>query len=137
MRARRAGGFTLLEILVAFIVLAVLGGAMLQLFQGSLRNVALAAEYSDAALLARAKLAEFESRAGLLPGSEEGVFDTGYRWHAELQPHLEDETEPAPDAVLQALRLDLVISWGEADDQRSYAVQTLLLTPRAAGWPEP
>ena len=140
--AARARGFTLLEILVAFVVIGVLGGAMLQLFQGSLRNVALSAEYTGAALLARSKLAEFEARGTLQAGVEEGDTGEGYRWRAELTPHFPEggaetaqevlsETPPEapPESPLEALRLTLTMSWGEDAETRDYVVETVLLTP--------
>jgi general secretion pathway protein I len=126
--ATRRRGFTLLEILAAFIVLAVAGGALLQLYQGSLQNVALAAEYSEAALLARSKLAELEARAEVVPGEEQGEFDERYRWQLTLTPYLEADGSAPPEARLQAMHLDLAVSWGEGGDERRYGVETLLLT---------
>jgi general secretion pathway protein I len=132
--AARARGFTLLEILVAFVVIGVLGGAMLQLFQGSLRNVALSAEYTEAALLARSKLAEFEARGTLRAGVEEGEAGQGYRWRAELVPYfperdVESAQEAQPESPLEALRLTLTMSWGDDAETRDYVVETVLLTP--------
>ncbi len=133
-RAARSRGFTLLEILVAFVVIGVLGGAMLQLFQGSLRNVALSAEYTEAALLARSWLAEFEARGTLRAGVEEGESGRGYRWRAELAPYVperdaEPAQEPQPESPLEALRLTLTMSWGDDAETRDYVVETVLLTP--------
>jgi general secretion pathway protein I len=131
--AARGAGFTLVEILVAFVVIGVLGAAMLQLFQGSLRNVALSAEYTEAALLARSKLAEFEAREALQAGVEQGETGLGYRWRAELSPlaTVDPEgaiTETAPESPVEALRLTLTLSWGGEGDARDYVVETVLLT---------
>jgi general secretion pathway protein I len=130
----RERGFTLLEILVAFVVIGVLGGAMLQLFQGSLRNVALSAEYTEAALLARSRLAEFEARGVLEAAVEEGEAGQGYRWRAEIVPYFSEQgaepvQEPAPEALLEAFRLTLTMSWGDDPDARDYVVETVLLNP--------
>ena len=134
----RGRGFTLLEILVAFVVIGVLGSAMLQLFQGSLRNVALSAEYTGAALLARSKLAEFEARGTLQAGIEEGEAGEVYRWRAEITPHFsergaETAQETLPESPLEALRLTLTMSWGEDVETRDYVVETVLLTPAQLG----
>ena len=83
-----ARGFTLLEILVAFIVLAVAGGALLHLYQGGLQNIALSSEYTRAALLARSKLAELDARAEVTAGIEQGSFDDDYRWEIEFRPYV-------------------------------------------------
>ena len=125
---RRGAGFTLLEILAAFIVLAVLGGALLQLFQGGLQNVALASEYTEAALLARSKLAELDARADVTAGEEQGAFDDRYRWQLTLSPYVEADDGPPPAAGVEALHLELAVLWGAAADQRRYRVESLLLT---------
>ena len=125
---RRQRGFTLLEILVAFIVLAILGGALLQLFQGGLQNVGLSSEYTQAALLARSKLAELEARAELSPGEEEGAFDDRFRWRLAISPYLEADGSVPPESAVQAMQLELDVLWGEAADERSYRVASLLLT---------
>jgi general secretion pathway protein I len=127
---RRHRGFTLLEILAAFIVLAVVGGALLQLYQGALQNVSLSAEYSEAALLARSKLAELEARADVAAGEEQGAFDDErYRWQLTLTPYLEPDGNPPPEAQVQAMHLELAVLWGEGEDERRYALESLLLTP--------
>jgi general secretion pathway protein I len=129
-------GFTLLEILVAFIVLAIVGGALLQLFQGGMRNITYASEYSHAALLARSKLAELEARSDLLEGEEEGSFDEQYRWRLVLVRYIDPATGEPPQAPLEALQATLSIAWGEGDETREYAVDTLLLAaPAEEGGP--
>ncbi len=127
-RSRRVRGFTLLEILVAFIVLAVAGGALLQLFQGGLQNLTLAAEYTQAALLARSKLAELDARAEVSASSEEGSFDDQFRWEVTLQPYVDADGATPPEAGVQAMQLELTVLWGAGPDERRYAVQSLLLT---------
>ena len=95
MRRRRQKGFTLIEILVAFVVLAVVGGALLELFQGGLRNIGLSGEYSHASLLARSKLSELRSRSQLPMGESSGTFDDTYEWQMTVEPYV-DENGEAP-----------------------------------------
>ena len=130
---RRNSGFTLLEILVAFIVLAIAGGALLQLFQGGLRNVAHASDYSRAALHALSKLAELEARSDLIEGEEAGSFDDDYHWRLSLTGYVEPEGGPPPAAGLKPLQATLTVVWGDGDDQRSYRVDTLLLAASESG----
>ena len=51
-----AAGFSLLEVLVAFVILALVGTALFQLFGGALNNASAADEYSRAALFAESRL---------------------------------------------------------------------------------
>ena len=122
---RRARGFTLLEILVAFTLLALLGGTLLQLFQGGLRNIDSSDKISHAALLARSKLAELQSVKALAIGQQSGRFNEEYHWRLELQPYTSENGKSLPPANLRALHATLDILWS---NQGRYRVQTLLLS---------
>src|ERR1700690_801183 len=53
----RAAGFSLLEVLAAFVILALVGTALFRVFSGALGNVAASDEYSRATLYAESRLA--------------------------------------------------------------------------------
>ena len=134
-RRRRSRGFTLVEILVALAVLGVVGGALLQLFHGSLRNVALSADYSRAALLARSKLAELEAREVFVTGEEQGRFDDHYHWYLRTVDYAESEEAPSTPGPLAPLAVSLSVGWHDGDTERWYTVQTLLLARATSRWP--
>ena len=123
---RRTGGFTLVEILVALTLFAVVGGALLQLFQSGLRNSRLANDYTHAALLARSKLTELQAHTHLRPGDLSGHFDGGYRWQAVLEEQA--TADPATPRSLMPLTLKLTVSWGDGGEERSFDLRSLLLT---------
>jgi prepilin-type N-terminal cleavage/methylation domain-containing protein len=74
----RDAGFTLLEVLVALVVLSTTVVAALQLFGGGLRLARTAGDHSEAALLASAKLSDLEP-GPLTEGQTDGT-DGPYRW---------------------------------------------------------
>lgn len=123
---RLARGFTLIEILVALTLFAVVGGSLLQLFQSGLRSTRLAGDQVHAVLLARSKLSELQAYDGLQPGVLSGDLGDSYRWEAVLNtnPHYDSPESSA----LQPLNLKLTITWGEATEQRSFEIHSLLLT---------
>lgn len=123
---RRMHGFSLLEVLVAFIVLGVLGGTLLQFFQGSLRNVSRSAEYTHATLLARSRLAELEAIHDLRPGSYQGEYPDGYRWQLNLSPYA--TAGDSADSKLTGLYAELQIGWGLPGNDRQLEFTTLLLS---------
>ncbi len=88
MRMRRSSpesGFTLLEVLVAFAVLAVMIVPILQVFGGGLGTTETARAYTTATLLARSKLAEVGVAETLAEGEMTGTFDVpGYRWRCSI-----------------------------------------------------
>jgi general secretion pathway protein I len=120
-------GFTLLELLVALVVLAVVGGALLELFDGGLRNVGQSADYTYAALLARSKLAELETLESFPPAAE-GRFDERFYWRLLSADFVDaDSTEPPKDAI-RPVRVALAVAWNDGGSVRSYTVETLFLS---------
>ncbi len=119
-------GFTLIEILVALTLFAVVGGTLLQLFSQGLRSARIAGEHEHAVLLARSKLTELQAYTQLRPGSYSGNFDNGYRWRADLIPA--DIAVSGENAHLYGLDLDLTVSWGDTGGKRDFVLQSRLLT---------
>lgn len=125
----RSAGFTLLEILVAFVLLGLVGGSLLELFQGGMRTIALSDEYSRAALLARSKLAELQAQATLDEGEINGDFDADYRWQLTVRPYEGSELDPLPEVKgVAPMFVELDIIWGEGRDQRDFRLTTLGLS---------
>jgi len=116
-------GFTLLEVLVALVVLATTVVAVLQLFGGGLRLARAAGDHADAALLASAKLADLEP-GPLTEGSTEGT-DGPYRWtrRVTLDPALLPVQPDTPEAMLIRLaRVSVEVQWGQG---RRFELATL------------
>ncbi|MCB1801374.1 MAG: type II secretion system protein [Gammaproteobacteria bacterium] len=122
---KRADGFTLLEILVALTLFAVLGGVLLQLFHSGLRNTRIATEHTHAALLARSKLNELLAYEDLQPGVFDGELANGYRWRSTLS---ESEDVSAAGTLPGLLELTIEIEWGEPGDERTVSLNSLLLS---------
>lgn len=127
---RTVRGFTLLEILVALTLFAVVGGTLLQLFQSGLRTARLAGDRTHAVLLARSKLVELQAYTHLEAGTLSGTFDDDYHWQAVLSPL--PDLESGEPRLLQALDLNLTVTWGEGGDQRSFTLHSLLLSQQVA-----
>jgi len=77
----------LLEVLVAFTILAVGLVALLRAFSSGLRGLDAAETASIAVQHARSKMAEIGSAIPLEPGAEEGAFEDGFRWRVTIEPH--------------------------------------------------
>lgn len=123
---KNARGFTLIEILVALTMFAVVGGALLQLFQGGLRAARQASDYGHAVLLARSKFTEIQALRNLRPGRLEGDFGDGYQWQAVLKERSDTESDPA--GPLRALDLLLTVHWGEAG-RNAFELHSIAIAP--------
>ena len=73
----RAAGFSLLEVLVAFVILSLVVTALFRVFGGSLANVSAAEDYSRAVMVAEGVLAEAGAAQPLRPASAAGSVDDG------------------------------------------------------------
>jgi general secretion pathway protein I len=119
----RDQGFTLLEVLVALVVLSTTVVAALQLFGGGLRLVRTAGDHADAALLASAKLADLEP--GPLTEGETVGTDGPFRWtrRVTLQPALIPVEPENPGWVgLRLARVNVEVRWGQ---NRRFELATL------------
>jgi general secretion pathway protein I len=125
---RRAHGFTLVEILVALVVMGVLGGALLELFHGGLRNIAISADYTRAALLARSLLAQLEARDRFVAPAEEGRFDDRFIWQLRAAKYQDADGVPQAKAPVEPVVVALDVVWQDGDAVRHYTITSLFLS---------
>ncbi len=83
---RNSSGFTLLEVVVAFIILTLTLGAALQIFGRGLENTAVSEDYMMAVNLAKSRLALVGQEEALAAGESSGEFTGGFRWRALIIP---------------------------------------------------
>ena len=130
----RAAGFTLIEIIVAFAVLAIGLGIAMQIATGAMRNARHAEERTEAALYAQSLLDSAGIGERLEEGETQGDFGDRYRWSLSVTPF---EVEAATDSPLdpalapvQLYRLELVVTWGRLPREQEARFVTLrALTP--------
>lgn len=128
-------GYTLLEVIIAFGLLAAALSLLLGTLTGATRQVRRAADAGTAALHAQSIIDQVGVGAPLKPRSDSGDFEDGrYRWTLQVRPW----TEPGPvqpTALASSKRLFevvLEVEWGEATDQR-LSLRTLRLVETSAG----
>jgi general secretion pathway protein I len=125
-------GFSLLEVLAAFVILALVGTALFRLFSGALGNASLADEYSRATLYAESRLAAVTVEAPLKEGTLQGNSDDGrYAWTAAIAPYVPPGSTPDLDSAATAMpvrlwKLGVTVSWpGAPGNVRSVALSTV------------
>jgi general secretion pathway protein I len=127
-RPNAAMGFSLVEVLVAFSILALSLGVLLALFSSGLRNTGVAYEYSRAVILAESKLAEPGVTEPLEIGTRQGSFDGQYRWRTEVAEYLLKDEPIQASVPLRAYQVTVRVSWSGVLGDRSVALSTLRLT---------
>ena len=132
-RAERQRGYTLIEVIVAFALLALGLTLLLGTLSGATRQVRVAADGGRAALHAQSLLDELDMDAPLRPQQREGDFEDGaYRWRLSVQPWRE-ATEPAVAAPAplegpRLLEVELDVEWGDGRPGQRLSVRSLRLT---------
>ncbi|MEM9301832.1 MAG: type II secretion system protein [Pseudomonadota bacterium] len=97
---RREQGFTLLEILAAFVIFGLIFATTLRVLSGSLRNAQRSSDYTQAALWAQTAIEGIGIEPLLEEGSYSGDFDNGYRWEMEIVPFELEASESIIDLTL-------------------------------------
>jgi len=92
---RRLRGFSMLEVLVAFVILALVGTALFRLFSGALNNMSAADDYSRAVLVAESVLAEAAGTVPLHESAQSGSADDGrIDWVTRVTPYAAPQVNP-------------------------------------------
>ena len=124
-----ARGFTLLEVLLAFVILAAASGLLLGMLSGGLGQVSRARADTEASLYAQSLLDGVGVLSPIAPGARDGEFGGG-RYHYRLQiaevpdpaPAPPDPLAPAvaadPTTMPKLFRLALDVRWGDRPTQQ-------------------
>ena len=120
-------GFSLIEMLVALVVLSLSLSVLYQAAMGATRNVRVASEYTDAVMLAESMLAEHSHV------TEENFAVTGRyaqydwqvsSWPAQVDDGLDPEQRAAAPRALQYL--EVVVSWPGRSAPRNLNLLTVV-----------
>lgn len=113
-RSTAQSGFTLIEVLVALVVLSVAVVAVLQLFGGGLRLARASGDHLEATLLASTMLSELAWET-LEEGNTEGT-EGGFRWSRQVTVDpalLPEEPDPARPDTVRLARVSVDVRWGK------------------------
>lgn len=124
---RRNAGYTLIEVLVAFVILALALTALLNIFAGGVRSVAASTDYVRAALIADTQLAAAGIGESLRPGETSGIDDEGFAWTRTVEAYT-----PTPDYAsgardVSAWYVTVTVQWPHGSGLRQVDVSTVKL----------
>ncbi len=123
----KQSGFTLLEVLVAFVLFAMSFAVVMQILTSSVRNTARSQEYTQAALWAQSVMAEVGIAEPVETVSQSGSFNDKYSYSLDISEYdmsigegLASETIPV-ELYLVAVE----IYWGDSNNRASARFSTL------------
>ncbi len=119
-------GFTLLEVLIAFIIVAL---SMAALFSGGLGGLKAATEsgrYAEAVSRAQSHLAAASTGDALVASDRQGDEGRGYHWRVRISPVATATQDPAARAgpLLTLYSVSAAISWTEDGHTRAVQLDT-------------
>lgn len=126
-----AGGFTLIEVLVALTVLSLSLAIIYAVFSASIRGNRVAEEYEQATLIAESKLNSMGIEEPIQEGSTSGNWNDRFRWNAVVAPYHEQGRDETKDVLRRPLTVTVTVSWGDPGDVKSVALTTLRLVPKS------
>jgi len=124
-------GFSLLEILIAFSILALSLGILLKIFSGGVNNAIVAEDYTIATEIAESLMAKTGTEIPLKDYQSSGDENEKYHWQLTINPYVlggegfDPKTLPA-----QLYKVSVTITWGEGEagsDERQIHLTTLKL----------
>ncbi|MCP4714395.1 MAG: type II secretion system protein [Deltaproteobacteria bacterium] len=123
-------GFTLLEVLVAIMILALSVTAILQQFSVALRSGSKAGSATEAVMHAREKIEELKIAKELTEETESGAFDDGCEWETQITAYVHGADADEAEEVYEGLRFETfelraVVRWREGERERELELKTL------------
>lgn len=122
-------GFSLIEVLVAFIILSLALSVLMRIFSGGTHNAALASDYSRAVMLAETKLAAAGIETPLQEGVAAGGADERFRW--QISARMLPAAAEAPGVLMPVglFEVEARVMWQDGAKERAVLLNTLRVAP--------
>ena len=127
---RTSRGFTLLEVMLAFVVFALSFATVLEIMAGSMRSVRRASDDTQVALFAQSIMDLVGTEIPIEEGQFNGMGMDRYEWHLDIYLYgVSDEDmrsqELAEMSGIELYRVDLDINWDVGRRQRDLHFSTM------------
>lgn len=129
-RAKLVAGFTLIEVLVAFAIAALLIVPLMRLVSAGLGGFDRAQNYATATLWAQSILANAGVQTPLAQGLQTGDLPHGMHWEMDVEPYHDDLMSSAPlTSGFVSYAITLTVSWPDRHTRNVLSFATLRLAP--------
>ncbi len=127
---RQSGGFTLLEVMLAFVIFALSFAVVLEVMAGSMRGVRRAGDDTEAALFAQSVMDLVGTEIPIEEGGFSGNGLDRYQWQLNIYPFEADEGEErvvelAEMTGTQLFRVELDMDWTSGRSERALHFHTI------------
>lgn len=127
---QRSRGFTLLEVMLAFVIFALSFAVVLEIMAGSMRSVRRASDDTEVALLAQSIMDLVGNEIPIEEGEHSGTGMERYDWQLDITLYesggeQEGTQELAEMSGIELYRVDLGIDWETGRRQRDFHFSTI------------
>jgi general secretion pathway protein I len=125
-----ASGFTLLEVMLAFVIFALSFAIVLQIMAGSMRSVRRASDDTQVALLAQSIIDLVGTEIPIEEGGYSGTGMDRYQWQMGIYLYAVSEDDPRSQELaemsgVELYQVDLDIDWHNGRRDRSLHFSTI------------
>lgn len=125
-------GFTLIEVLIAFLIAAMAVGAVVHAATGALASSRAAGRYDEAVARAESRLASL-SAAVLDDSDRQGDEGDGFHWHVQVAAagtaQLTGKASAIPTGTATLYRITVAMSWRDGGTRRAVRLDSARLGP--------
>lgn len=122
-------GFSLLEILIAFSILAFSITILLNIFSGGLRRAMVSEEYQQAVIIAQSKLAAAGVEEELDNGEQSGDIEEKYFWSVQMEAFDLGTLDPENQKAVP-FQVKVTVEWLAGQDNRRFELTTIKLATK-------
>ena len=123
----RNSGYTLIEVLVAFMILALALTVLLRIFSSGLRNVSVSSDYARAVLVAESQLATAGLATALHPGETSGSGGGKFSWTQVVSSYTPFAEGRNRAARVPAFYITVTVEWPHAGGKRKVNLSSIRL----------
>lgn len=129
-RLAAAHGYTLIEVLVAFVILAMVLTVLLRIFSAGTRNIEIADTYTRAVLVGEALLAAAaDPGAPPVAGDFGGLAADRFAWRRVVTPLPPVRGDSVPQETPRAHRVSVRVAWSAPGGRRQIELATVRVDP--------
>ncbi len=122
-------GFTLLEVLVAFVLLATTVTVILQLFSSNMRTLSVSEDYAASVVRLESKMREVLDMQELAENSWNETTTDGYRFDISVTNAYDERTRDLPQKVLE---VSVTMHWRQGIKEKTMTLNTLKMIKEKA-----
>ena len=122
-------GFSLLEILIAFSILAISLGILLKIFSAGINTAVVSEDYTAAVQIAESLMAKTGLESPLQAGEDSGTENEKYEWQVLVTPYLFNPDNLDEMTITTTLfKVKVIVNWDiEKTKRRQIELTTLKL----------